>query len=152
MVSLHLKKNSMENMGLIKASLQLVNTADEIKLDEGLIVKSAVKQLTEIFLIDTSAYMLCINGTMRNKLGLRHFGYERYELADGTKQQFETVAPVSVYFENRNTVCRALVLPGDTEPLLGIIPMKDMDVVLNPKLQTITVHPDHPDMPLKPLK
>lgn len=142
----------MKNMGIIKATLHLVNTADEIKLDEGIIKKENVKQVTEVFLVDTGAFMLCINETIRSKLGLRHFGYESYELADGSKQQFETVGPVSVYFANRNTVCRALVLPGDTEPLLGVIPMEDMDVVLNPRLQTITVHPEHLDMPLKPLK
>ncbi len=139
-------------MGIIKATLHLVNTADEIKLDEGIITKENVKQVTEVFLVDTGAYMLCINETMRKKLGLRHFRYESYEMADGTKHLFETAGPASVYFENRNTVCRALILPGDTEPLLGVIPMKDMDVVLNPRLQTITVHPDHPDVSLKPLK
>jgi len=58
----------------------------------------------------------------------------------------------SVYFENRNTLCRAIVLPGNTEPLLGVIPLEDMDVVLNPRHQTIMVNPEHPDMPVKPLK
>lgn len=96
--------------------------------------------------------MLCINEVMNKKLVLRHFGYENYEMADGRKQRFETVGPVSVYFDNRNTVCRALVLPENSEPILGKIPIADMDVVINPKLQTMTVHPDHPDMPLKPLK
>lgn len=139
-------------MGIIRATLLLVNTADEIKLEEGMIVENAVRKVEESFLVDTGAYMLSINESMRARLGLRNIGFESYELADGSKQQFEVVGPVSVYFANRNTMCRALVLPGNTEPLLGVIPMEDMDVVLNPRLQTITVHPDHPDMPVKPLK
>ena len=139
-------------MGIVRATLRLVNTADEIKMEEGMIIEEAVRKIEESFLVDTGAYMLSINETMRTKLGLRNIGYESYELADNSKQQFEVVGPVSVYFANRNTMCRALVLPGDTDPLLGVIPMEDMDVVLNPRLQTITVHPDHPDMPVKPLK
>ena len=139
-------------MGIIRATLRLVNTADEIKLEEGMIIEEAVRKIEESFLVDTGAYMLSINETMRTKLGLRNIGYESYELADNSKQQFEVVGPVSVYFANRNTMCLALVLPGDTDPLLGVIPMEDMDVILNPRLQTIIVHPDHPDMPVKPLK
>jgi len=70
----------MKNMGIIKASLRLVNTADEVKLDEGMIAQESVKELTEVFLVDTGAFMLCINETMRELPGLRHFGYESYKL------------------------------------------------------------------------
>jgi hypothetical protein len=33
----------------------------------------------------------------------------------------------------------ALVLPADSEVLLGAIPMKDMDLVIEPKTQTIQI-------------
>ena len=40
--------------------------------------------------------------------------------------------------------CNALVLPGNNEVLLGAIPMEDMDVIIDPKKQTLEVNPEHP--------
>jgi len=36
------------------------------------------------------------------------------------------------------------VLPGDSEPLLGAIPLEDMDVIIHPQRQELVVNPDHP--------
>ncbi|NCI45155.1 hypothetical protein [Sediminibacterium soli] len=38
-----------------------------------------------------------------------------------------------------------MVLPGDAEPLLGAIPVEDLDVFINPLRQKLTVNPDSPD-------
>lgn len=62
--------NKMEKTGIIRATLRLVNTADEIKLEEGMIVENAVREVEDSFLVDTGAYMLSINETMRHRLGL----------------------------------------------------------------------------------
>jgi hypothetical protein len=37
-----------------------------------------------------------------------------------------------------------MVLPGDCEPLLGAIPLEDMDVLIDPQRQELIVNPDHP--------
>jgi hypothetical protein len=54
------------------------------------------------------------------------------------------VSNVEVRFKNRATTCRAMVLPGDCEPLLGAIPLEDMDVLIHPQRQELIVNPDHP--------
>ena len=59
------------------------------------------------------------------------------EMADGTITTVNVVGPLIVNFKNRTTSCNAMVLPGESEVLLGAIPMEDMDVVLVPRLQTI---------------
>ena len=41
-------------------------------------------------------------------------------------------------------MCNAVVLQGSNEPLLGAIPMEEMDVIIHPKRQEMIVHPDHP--------
>jgi len=74
------------------------------------------------------------------------------ELADGSQISLDIVAPIIVKFANRATTCRAMVLPGNSEVLLGAIPMEDMDVVINPKEQKLTVNPAHPYIAHKPLK
>jgi hypothetical protein len=42
--------------------------------------------------------------------------------------------------------CDALVMPAGTTPLIGQIPLEEMDLVVNPKSQDVTVNPDSPDV------
>jgi hypothetical protein len=56
----------------------------------------------------------------------------------------DVVDNVQVRFKNRATTCRAMVLPGDNEPLLGAIPLEDMDVLIHPLRQELIVNPEHP--------
>lgn len=48
----------------------------------------------------------------------------------GTIAEYEVVAPVGLHFKNRRTSCQAMVLPGNSEVLLGAIPLEDMPVPL----------------------
>jgi hypothetical protein len=59
--------------------------------------------------------------------------------------EYDVVGPIEVRFKNRDTVCNALVLPGDSEPLLGAIPMEEMDVLIHPLRQELIVNPEHPN-------
>jgi hypothetical protein len=36
------------------------------------------------------------------------------------------------------------VLPGADEILLGVIPLEEMDVIIDPVTQKLAVHPDRP--------
>jgi len=36
-----------------------------------------------------------------------------------------------------------MVLEGSNEPLLGAIPLEDMDVLIHPQSQQLIVNPDH---------
>lgn len=74
------------------------------------------------------------------------------ELTDGSKVRLDIVGPVDVRFENRSTTCRAMVLTGDSEVLLGSIPVEDMDVLIDPKQQKLVVNPETPYFAKKPLK
>jgi hypothetical protein len=38
----------------------------------------------------------------------------------------------------------AVVLPGDAEPLLGVIPPEEMDVLIRPNTRELIVNPKHP--------
>jgi hypothetical protein len=56
------------------------------------------------------------------------------------------MGPIEVRFANRRCFTGAMVLGN--EVLLGAIPMEDMDLVLRPQLQSITVNPESPNIPL----
>lgn len=139
-------------MGIIKADIELVNPSDIVLAESGHLSESNIRKIQITALVDTGANMLCINEEIQAQLGLRHMDFESLELTDGSIIKAEVVGPVIINFKNRNTACRAIVLPGKSEPLLGVIPMEDMDVVIVPLKQTIDVNPAHPNMAQKILK
>ncbi len=65
--------------------------------------------------------------------------------AEGRHVSVPYVGPVQVGFANRSCFTGALVL-GDGV-LLGSIPLEDMDLVINPRQQQVTVNPESPNIP-----
>ena len=139
-------------MGLIYADIELINSDDLALLRRGYLRKDEVKKIEVKALVDTGAYMLAINENLKYQLNLPQLDEQIAELADGSKVRLDIVGPVDVRFENRSTTCRAMVLPGNTEVLLGSIPMEDMDVLIDPKQQKLVVNPETPFIAKKPLK
>lgn len=136
----------------IFANITLINTRDIIIADEGFIDKSKIRAMNLNILVDTGAYNLAVNEQIANQLGLVKLTEQAFTLVDGTEQIFDIVGPVDIVFENRETTCRAVLLPGDTEPLLGQIPLEDMDVILLPLEEKMIVNPKSPYMARKGLR
>jgi len=139
-------------MGLVYADIEIINSDDEALHRRGYLQETDVKRIGVKALVDSGAYMLAINETIREQLDLVTLDSQTAELADSSQIKLDIVGPVTVKFANRATTCRAMVLPGNSEVLLGAIPIEDMDVVINPKEQTLTVNPAHPYIAHKPLK
>lgn len=94
--------------------------------------------------VNTGAYNLCINDSMQAQLALSSIEKRKAQIANGSIEGYDMAGPVVVKFKNRQTVCNALILHGANEPLLGAIPLEDMDVVIDPLRQKLLVNPDHP--------
>ncbi len=133
-------------MGLIFADLELLSAGDKELVRKGYMKKEDIKVEEVRALVDTGAYMMCINEHIKAQLDLPFVKSTEAELADGKIQSVEVVGPLIVNFKNRTTSCNAIVMPGNAEVLLGAIPMEELDVVLNPLKQTIEVNPDSPYM------
>jgi clan AA aspartic protease len=88
--------------------------------------------------------MLCINENIQEQLQLPVVEKRKAQLANGEIVECDVVAPLEVKFKNRRTSVNAMVLPGDSEVLLGAIPLEDMDVLIHPLRQELIVNPDHP--------
>ncbi|MBO1347513.1 MAG: retroviral-like aspartic protease family protein [Hormoscilla sp. GUM202] len=142
----------VELMGLVYAEIELIRGADIVLFQEGQLPADQIRRLKVNALVDSGAYMLAINQQIKTQLDLRKVGEQVAELADGTQTRLEIVGPVDVQFENRSTTVRAMVLPGDSEVLLGSIPMEDMDVLIDPKQQKLIVNPESPYIAKKSLK
>ncbi len=131
-------------MGLTYADIELINANDVALAQRHFIGQEEVKRIPLNILVDTGAYNLCINETIQAQLGLSFVEKRKGQLANGSIAEYDFVGPVIVKFENRQTVCNALVLQGDNEPLLGAIPLEDMDVLIHPIRQELIVNPEHP--------
>jgi len=56
------------------------------------------------------------------------------------------VGPLEVGFENRRCFWSEPWLLGN-EPLLGAIPLEDMDLIVDPARRRLTVNPENPNIP-----
>jgi clan AA aspartic protease len=129
-------------MGIVYADITLINGEDLMLAKRHIIGLEEVKQMTVSMLADSGAYMLAINESIQEQLQFPVL--EKAQLANGSIEEYDVVGPVEIRFENRQCTCRAMVLPGDNEPLLGAIPMEDMDILIHPRRQELIVNPDHP--------
>ena len=139
-------------MGLVYADIQLTNGDDLALVRRKLMDPGQVRTMTISVNADSGAYMLCINEQVRAQLDLALLDKQVAELADGSVRDVPIAGPVEVRFENRRTNCNAMVLPGNSEILLGEIPMEDMDLVILPREKRLAVNPAHPIVPSKPVK
>ena len=89
--------------------------------------------------------MLCIPEHVANQLNLTTESVREVSVADGRSMNVPYVGPIKVTFEKRFCYVGALVL-GD-EVLLGAVPMEDMDLIISPARQELTVNPDNPNIP-----
>lgn len=139
-------------MGLIFAEIEIINSEDIAVANRGYIKESEIRKTRVKAMVDSGAYMLAINEEIKLQLGLREVDKKLASLADGTTIHLAVVGPVEIRFENRKTNVMAMVLPGNSEVLLGAIPMEDMDVIIDPLKQQLTVHPERPYIPKMSLK
>jgi hypothetical protein len=146
-------------MGFVYEEITLKNAGDESSAERGIIEEREVRQATVTALVDTGAITMIINENLRKKLGLGVRG-ERYAegnlgpdrprcrvatLADEGKVLVKIARPVRICWKNRSMVCEPWVVPGNGDILLGVIPLEDMDLIVDPTRQVLTgAHGDEP--------
>jgi len=131
-------------MGLIYASIELINGDDLSMVRRNVMGIDEVKRMQVSMLVDTGSVYMCINENIQEQLQLPVVDKRKGQLANGHIVEYDVVGPVEVRFKNRRCSLNAMVLPGDNEPLLGAIALEDMDVIIHPQRQELIVHPDHP--------
>jgi clan AA aspartic protease len=139
-------------MGLVYADIELVNGEDISLARNHVIGQEEIKRLNINMLVDSGALNLCINEVIQEQLQFPVVGKRSAETADGRIIECVVVDFVVVKFKNRDTTCRAMVLPANSEPLLGAIPLEDLDVIIHPQRQELLVNPEHPYMAQMKLK
>lgn len=131
-------------MGLIYADIELINAGDLEMSRRNLLDIDEIRKINVPMLVDTGSVYMCINESIQEQLKLNVVEQRKGQLADGSIVEYNVVGPIEVRFKNRRCVVDAMVLPGENEPLLGAIPLEDMDVMIHPYKQELIVNPDHP--------
>src|SRR5437588_8269148 len=121
-------------MDLIYADIELSN------LKNGSLNSMTVKAL-----VDTGAMTLCIPEHIAIQLQLAEIDKREVTTADERRHVVPYVGPVQISFANRTCFTGALVI-GESV-LMGAVPMEDMDLVISPSGQTVTVNPKSPNIP-----
>ena len=139
-------------MGLVYADIELINAVDFENAKRHIIGEDEVRSVTLNALVDSGAYMMAINETIQSQLELPFVEKRKVQIADSSVAEYDVVGPVYIRFANRKATCNAFVLPGNSEPLLGAIPMEEMDVLIHPLRQELVVNPDHPNYAVLKMK
>jgi clan AA aspartic protease len=134
-------------MGFVYDEVKLINAEDFGMARRCMLDQDDVRQINVSVLVDSGAWMLTINENIQSYLQLPFERTDTGVTADGRRIECDVVGPVRVEWQNRGCYCSAMVLPGDSEPLLGAIPMEDMDLAILPKEGKL-VGKHHPDYPV----
>jgi len=134
----------LEEMELVYADIELINAGEIEMARRHIIGEDEIKRMHINALVDTGSHMLCINETIQEQLQFPVVEKRKAQLANSSVLECDVVSMVELKFKNRRTICNAMVLPGDSEPLLGAIPLEDMDVLIHPLRQELIVNPEHP--------
>jgi len=121
-------------MGIIKTTVLLANPQ-----------KPRLEPIQVQAIVDTGAITLCIPEHVRIQLDLEELERREVTVANGKKEVVPYVGPVKITCLGRSCFAGALVL-GD-RALLGAIPMEDLDLVIEPTRQQVTVNPESPNIP-----
>jgi predicted aspartyl protease len=118
-------------MGETYAEITLKNMDDVFMEKHGRIKASEVRQITLQAMADTGSTDLIISEAIRQQLGLEIEGSEPVELANTQTEEYPVTEAVAVHWKDRKTICTATVMPGESEVLLGVLPLEAMDLMVD---------------------
>jgi clan AA aspartic protease len=124
-------------MGQVFTDITLKNAGDITLTEYGYKQEQEIRQTTVNILVDTGAGTLVITEAMQQELGLKTRVGKTVRMANNDSVNVQEADPVEVHWKNRSMVCRPWVIPGAQKALLGLIPLEDMDLMVDPNGQAV---------------
>jgi clan AA aspartic protease len=128
--------------------IRLANSHDEENVRRGLARPDEVRSLEIEALVDTGATMLMLPADVIERLGLPTAGHRNVRYADGRLEEVPWVGGIKLTILGRDMFADALVGAAGTTPLIGQIPLEELDLLVDPKSRELKVNPASPDAPL----
>ena len=126
------------DMGYVFAEVTLKNPYYTTDLEHGISKESEFLPKTVQALVDTGCYSIVITEELRRELGLVITGRRGISLADNTRITCQIAGPIEIRWKDRYSVLPALVVPDRPNVLLGALPLKDMDLIVDPVRQEVS--------------
>jgi clan AA aspartic protease len=102
-------------------------------------------------LVDSGASELALPIDLLERLKLEDLGNARVFTADGGQHDYRVFGIAEIEVQGRVCQVRVIELPHGAEPLLGAVPLEEMDWHVSPAEQKLVPNPRSPDKPLLPL-
>lgn len=102
-------------------------------------------------LVDSGAAELALPADVVERLRLERTGDVRVRTADGGQHTYRVFGIVDLSVQGRSCQVRAIELPHGAQPLLGAVPLEEMDWRVSPQEKKLVPNPESPDQPLLPL-
>jgi clan AA aspartic protease len=128
--------------------IKLRNSIDVAHALEGALPVEQIRSAEIEALVDTGATMLVLPADVVAALGVPLQGMRRVRYASGEYAERAWVGNVEIEILGRKTICTAIVEKAGTTPLIGQIPLEELDLLVDPKSRELRVNPASPDVPL----
>ena len=132
-------------MGKVRTIIKLTNFVDKKNAENNLIPVQNVRTIEIEMLADTGATMLVIGEDIAKKLGIEKESEIWIKLADDSIQRHYKGKGILVEFGERDCVTDCVILEKGVEPILGQIPLEEMDLLVDCKNQKLIPNPESPD-------
>ena len=131
---------------MVKAKMK--NFIDEELAIRGLLEPEEVREMEKDVLVDTGATMLTVPEEVVEELGLTRGRFITASYADGAKKRRQIARGINIGVMGREAEVECVVEARGTKIPLGLIPLKAMDLIVDPKTGKLMPRPESPDMPL----
>ena len=102
-------------------------------------------------MVDSDAAELAIPAELIERLKLEQLGVVKVYTADGGQHEYRVFGIAEVEVPGRTSHVRGIELPHGTAPLLGAVPLEEMDWHISPSEKKLVPNPKSPEKPLLPL-
>ncbi len=102
-------------------------------------------------IVDSGAAALALPVDLLERLKLEALGNVRVFTADGGQHDYRIFGIAEIEVQGRSCQVRVIELPHGAEPLLGAVPLEEMDWHISPVEKKLVPNPRSPDRPLLPL-
>ncbi|GAB6391837.1 MAG: aspartyl protease family protein [Treponematales bacterium] len=119
-------------MGDVRANITLKNADDMSQVRNGVIKEKEARQATVSVLVDTGCHTVVLTEETARRLGVVMRDPQVVTLAGGEKKEGMKAGAVEIHWKDRYTICFPVVLPGEKDDLMGVIPLEDMDLLVDP--------------------
>ena len=121
--------------------IELINWYDQLLVSKQLLGQDEVRSLKINARIAKKAMITTITEKMQDVLQLSVVGKELVRLKNNGVMECPKVGILEVRYKEYSSHCSAIVIPDDEEPLLGLIPIADMRLIIDPQTQQLIPDP-----------